>query len=66
MVFVKDERVPMYQVDFYFSDGALSDKKGKEGETELMFDLLTSGTKDFLKRKLTIILSIMEQAMDTM
>tara|TARA_B100000925_G_scaffold291576_1_gene280188 strand:- start:3328 stop:4698 length:1371 start_codon:yes stop_codon:yes gene_type:complete len=52
VVFVKDERVPMYQVDFYFSDGALSDKKGKEGETELMFDLLTSGTRRFSQKEI--------------
>ena len=52
VIFVKDERVPMYQVDFYFSDGALSDEKGKEGETELMFDLLTSGTRRFSQKEI--------------
>jgi zinc protease len=52
VIFVKDDRVPMYQVDFYFSDGALSDQKGKEGETELMFDLLTSGTRSFSQKEI--------------
>lgn len=52
VIYVKDDRVPMYQVDFYFSDGALSDRKGKEGETELMFDLLTSGTRRFSQKEI--------------
>ena len=52
VIFVKDDRVPMYQVDFYFSDGALSDQRGKEGETELMFDLLTSGTRRFSQKEI--------------
>ena len=52
VVFVKDDRVPLYQVDFYFSDGALSDQKGKEGETELMFDLIASGTRRFSQKEI--------------
>ncbi len=52
IIYVKDERLPTYSVSFYFADGALSDQKGKEGETELMFNLLTSGTRSFSQKEI--------------
>ena len=52
IVYVKDDRLPTYSVSIYFADGALSDQKGKEGETELMFDLLTSGTRRFSQKEI--------------
>ena len=52
VIWVEDNQLPLYQIDFYFADGALSDRKGKEGETELAFDLLTSGTRSFNQREI--------------
>jgi zinc protease len=47
VVWVKDERLPTYDVVIYFADGALADadQSGVKGSTDMMFDLLSSGTK---------------------
>lgn len=47
VVWLEDERFPTYSMNVYFADGALSDEKGYEGETSIMFDLLDSGTRRF-------------------
>lgn len=44
VIWVKDEKLPLYQVVFYFADGALGDQQNNGGETEALFELLTSGT----------------------
>jgi len=46
VTWLEDDRFPTYDVIFYFADGALSDGTRK-GETEMMFNLLQSGTNSF-------------------
>ncbi len=46
VVYLEDNKLPLYDVLFYFSDGSLSDKHTK-GETEAMFDNLDLGTRRF-------------------
>lgn len=47
VVWLEDERFPTYSIEIYFADGGLSDEKGYEGESNMMFDLLDSGTRRF-------------------
>lgn len=47
VIWLKDDRIPLYYISFYFADGALSDKKGLEGETSMMFSQLDHGTKRY-------------------
>lgn len=51
VVWLEDDSYPTYYVSVYFHAGALSDKKGKYGETELMFNQLTSGTTRYATRQ---------------
>lgn len=50
VIWLQDERFPTYTISIYFADGALSDEKGFEGETENMFSLLDSGTRRFSQK----------------
>lgn len=51
VIWLEDDSYPTYYVSVYFHAGALSDKKGKYGETELMFNQLTSGTTRYATRQ---------------
>jgi len=53
VVWLQDERFPVYNLVFYFADGALSDKRKRYGETDLMFDMLSSGTRRFSQREIS-------------
>lgn len=53
IVWIEDNSVPTFSVQVYFADGALSDKNGYQGETELMFDSLFSGTNRFTQKQIT-------------
>lgn len=44
VVWLEDETLPTYDVVVYFDEGALSDGK-RYGLTQMMFDLITTGTK---------------------
>jgi zinc protease len=44
VVWLKSDSLPTYSMTVYFNDGALTDSTKREGETELMFDMLTMGT----------------------
>ena len=46
VVWIKDNRLPLYDMTVYFGDGSLSDEKVK-GETEKMFSLLGRGTSKY-------------------
>lgn len=46
VVYLEDNKLPLYDVIFYFADGSLSDTHIK-GETEAMFDNLDLGTRRF-------------------
>ena len=50
VVWIENNRLPMYEVSVYFADGALSDHSKRYGETELTFEMLTSGTRRFNQR----------------
>lgn len=52
VVWIEDDRVPTFSVQVYFADGALSDHKGKEGETESMFTGLFWGTNRFNQKEI--------------
>jgi zinc protease len=51
VVWLKDNRLPIYNVAFYFADGALSD--GLSGETAFMFDQLKSGTNRYSHKEIS-------------
>ena len=40
VVWLEDNTFPVFDVVFYYNSGALSDRKGRAGETQMMFDLL--------------------------
>lgn len=48
----KDQRLPLFEIQIFFSDGALSDPKGQYGLTELMFNHLRSGTNRLSKTQI--------------
>ena len=47
VIWIKDERFPVYDIVFYFADGSLSDYPKRKGEGNMMFSLLTAGTRRF-------------------
>lgn len=47
VVWLQDNTLPVYDFSIYFKEGALGDSKNKFGQTQLMFDLLSSGTNKF-------------------
>lgn len=56
VIWVKDETLPVFYVNFYFADGALSDDLSRIGETETTFELLTSGTNLFSQAQIAEML----------
>ncbi|MBF0362279.1 MAG: insulinase family protein [Oligoflexia bacterium] len=52
-VYLPDNRLPTYEIVFYFADGALSDEVGSNGETSSMITLLTSGTKRYKQEEIS-------------
>ena len=53
VIWIKDERFPVYDIVFYFADGSLSDHPGRKGESNLMFSLLTAGTRRFRHKEIS-------------
>ena len=49
VVYVEDDRFPLYSISFYFADGALADK-GIGGVSEGVFRLLSAGTRRFSQK----------------
>ena len=52
VVWLEDNALPNYDVSFYFAEGALGDGKKYYGETEMMFAMLSSGTKRFTQNQI--------------
>ena len=52
VVWIEDNRFPVYNIIFYFADGALSDNTRK-GESNAMFSLLPSGTRRFSQKEIS-------------
>lgn len=50
VVWLKDNKLPLYNLTFYFSDGALSDAGGVYGETNAMFEMLNAGTRRYSRK----------------
>lgn len=44
VVWIQDDAFPRFNMTLYFADGGLGDDAAKSGVTQLMLDLLTSGT----------------------
>lgn len=47
VVWLQDDRLPLFNIQVYFADGALSDDPSRMGETEFMFTMLSEGTRRF-------------------
>ncbi|MDA8791976.1 insulinase family protein [Bacteriovoracaceae bacterium] len=52
VIFLKDDSLPIYEVKIYFADGALNDK-GKYGLTQMMFDLVDTGTDRYSHQEIS-------------
>lgn len=52
VVWLEDDTLPTYDVSIYFGEGALGDKKGVEGATEITLNQLSSGTAKFTQREI--------------
>lgn len=52
VVWLKDERYPVYNMAVYFADGALGDATARRGETSAALNLLTSGTRRFDQKEI--------------
>lgn len=47
VVWLEDDRLPLFSAQIYFADGALNDHVRRKGETEFMFGLLSEGTNRY-------------------
>ncbi|MBC76527.1 MAG: hypothetical protein CME64_10985 [Halobacteriovoraceae bacterium] len=52
VVWLEDDSYPIYDVSVYFSAGGYTDAKGKYGETQLAFDLLSTGTTRYKQKEI--------------
>lgn len=52
VVWLKDERYPVYNMSVYFADGALSDSPSRRGETAAALNLLNSGTRRYDQKEI--------------
>jgi zinc protease len=53
VVWLEDNRFPTFDMAIYFADGALSDKRGEDGLTNAMFNLLPMGTRRFGRQEIS-------------
>ncbi|MFN8369320.1 MAG: insulinase family protein [Bacteriovoracaceae bacterium] len=65
VVWIKDNRFPTYALTVYFADGALSDNPAFMGETEMMFNLLTSGSNKYSQKQISDTLDFYGASIDT-
>ncbi|MCO4752863.1 MAG: insulinase family protein [Bacteriovoracaceae bacterium] len=52
VIWLEDDSYPVYDVSVYFHAGAYSDAPGKYGETQLAFDLLSTGTLRYKQKEI--------------
>ncbi len=52
VVWLEEDRFPTYDIVIYYGEGALADKKRKEGQVNLMFSMLTNGTPKYSQAQL--------------
>jgi zinc protease len=52
VVWLEDNSLPTYDFSVYFKEGAFGDSLEKFGETQLMFDQLSSGTSKYKQREI--------------
>ncbi|MEX0798916.1 MAG: insulinase family protein, partial [Bacteriovoracaceae bacterium] len=52
VVWLEDDSYPTYDVSIYFHAGAFTDNPSKVGETQLAFDLLTTGTTRYKQEEI--------------
>ena len=52
VVWLEDDQYPTYYLSVYFHAGAVEDAKGKAGQTDMMFNQLTSGTTRYSKQEI--------------
>lgn len=52
VVYLPSGGLPNYTLSIYFADGSLSDNSSRYGETEIMFEQISSGTKRYDQRQI--------------
>jgi len=52
VVYLKDNRFPVYNLGVYFADGSLGDLNTEKGLTNYAFNLIDSGTKDLTQSQI--------------
>ena len=52
VTWIKDEKLPIFNVVFYFADGAFSDENGVKGESNFMLSNLDIGTRRFNQKEI--------------
>jgi zinc protease len=65
VVWLEDNSLPTYDFSIYFKEGAFGDAKGKYGETQLMFDQLSSGTSKYKQRDILEKLEFFGSSIDS-
>jgi zinc protease len=65
VVYLPQEKLPNYTIAVYFADGALSDQANRIGETQAMFDELTSGTNRYDQKQVADALEFFGASVDT-
>lgn len=53
VVWIKEERFPLYNLVVNFADGALSDGKSTRGTTQMMFSMLDAGTRRYNQKQIS-------------
>lgn len=65
VIWLKNDKLPLYEVNVYFADGALGDSRGKFGETQMMFDQITSGTLQYNQKQIADIFEFYGTSLNT-
>lgn len=52
VVYLKDNRFPVYNIGIYFADGSLGESDKEKGLTNYAFNLIDSGTKDLTQAQI--------------
>ena len=52
VIWLEDDSYPIYDVSIYFNAGGFTDSNGKFGETQLAFDLLSTGTTRYKQKEI--------------
>ena len=65
VIWLEDDSLPTYDFIINFDEGAFGDKNGFYGETQLMFDLMATGTSSFSEKEILEQLEFYGAGFDT-